>query len=137
VIDLTRVYRFTASHRLDSPALSAEANRAAYGKCNNPFGHGHDYRLEVTVRGAVDPETGRVAPLGPLDDHVRRAVLDRIHERDLNREVPEFAAAAPTTEALAGVVEGWLLQEWPVAAANLYRIRIFETRNNIFEIERI
>jgi 6-pyruvoyltetrahydropterin/6-carboxytetrahydropterin synthase len=137
-VRLTRRYRFSSSHRLHSPVLSDEANRLVYGKCNNPYGHGHDYLLEVTVAGEPEPRSGRLIPLALLDGLVRRVVLDPMDRRDLNSEIDEFAALVPTTENLAVVVARRLNEAWPHAmagvAARLDKIRIHETKNNIFEI---
>lgn len=137
-IRLTRRYRFSSSHRLHSPVLTNEENRRVYGKCNNPFGHGHDYLLEVTVAGEPDPVTGRLSSLALLDALVRRVVLDPMDRRDLNSEIDEFAALVPTTENLAVVVARRLGDAWPHlmpdVPARLNKIRIHETKNNIFEI---
>src|SRR5450755_3538969 len=97
---LTRRYRFSSSHRLHSEAMSEEENAGTYGKCNNPHGHGHNYTLEVTVSGAVDPSTGMVCNLVDLDGFVEREVLSRYHLENLNT-VQEFAELVPTTENLS------------------------------------
>src|SRR4051794_3739729 len=97
---LTRRYHFSASHRLHSDQLSSVANSELYGKCNNPHGHGHNYVLEVTVEGEVDPETGRVIEPGALDRFVRDTVLGAIDHRDLNTDIPDFTSLVPTTENL-------------------------------------
>ena len=137
-IRLTRRYRFSSSHRLHSPVLSEDDNRRVYGKCNNPYGHGHDYVLEVTVAGEPDARTGRVLPLALLDGLVRRVIVEPMDRRDLNSEIDEFAALVPTTENLAVVVARRLHEAWPHALAGvearLDKIRIHETKNNIFEI---
>lgn len=137
-IRLTRRYRFSASHRLHSPLLSGDENRAVYGKCNNPYGHGHDYLLEVTVAGEPDARTGRLFPLALLDALVRRVVIDPMDRRDLNSEIDEFAGLVPTTENLAIVVGRRLIGAWPHDMAGidakLDKIRIHETKNNIVEI---
>jgi 6-pyruvoyltetrahydropterin/6-carboxytetrahydropterin synthase len=140
---ITRRYRFSASHRLHSPALSDAENRAVYGKCNNPYGHGHDYVLEVSVRGMIEPETGLVAPLPELDELVNTQVVRAMDHRNLNEEVPEFAGTplAPTTENLAAVVRARLLRAWTQEGkgsewkrrARLEKIRIYETPRNIIE----
>src|SRR5271169_2950719 len=96
---LTRRYLFSASHRLHSEEMSAEENRATYGKCNNPHGHGHNYTLEVTVSGAVDESTGMVCNLADLDGFVQGQVLERFNLQNLN-VLPEFAGRVPTTENL-------------------------------------
>lgn len=137
-VRLTRRYRFSASHRLHSEQLSEERNREVYGKCNNPYGHGHDYVLEVTVRGEVDEGRGRLIGIEALDGLVERVVLRKFDRRNLNVEVGEFAALVPTTEVLAGVIErrlreGWA-EEFGSAGARFEKLRIEETRKNIFEV---
>src|SRR5437016_3493523 len=97
---LTSRYRFSAAHRLDTSALTAEENRRLYGKCNNPHGHGHDYVLDVTVDGPVDMH-GLVVNRDALDGLVRSAVLARLDHKNLNADLPEFADLVPTTENLA------------------------------------
>src|SRR6185295_10149961 len=97
---LTRRYMFSASHRLHNGAMSDQENIATYGKCNNPYGHGHNYALEVTVSGPVDPHTGMVCNLIDLDSSVQREILDRFDLSNLN-SLPEFADPVPTTENLS------------------------------------
>ena len=129
-IHLTRRYSFSASHRLHNPALSEAENNRTYGKCNNPYGHGHNYVVEVTVSGQPDPATGMVANLVNLDGFVQREVLDAFDHRYLNEEVPLFRELVPTTENLC--VEIYRrLRAFP--AARLERIRIEETGLNSFE----
>src|SRR5947207_5709851 len=98
-----RRYMMSASHRLHTDALSAEENRAAYGKCNNPHGHGHNYIVEVLASGPVDSETGMVIDLGAMDEMVRTRVLDRFDHANLNLD-PLFTRTVPTTENLCKVV---------------------------------
>lgn len=129
-VHLTRRYRFSASHRLHSRELSAEENRRTYGKCNNPYGHGHNYALEVTVAGPVDPSTGMVADLAGLDEFVNREVVEAFDHRYLNEEVPAFQQVVPTTENLCREVFR-RLHDFP--AARLERVRIEETGANSFE----
>ncbi len=137
MIRLTRRYRFSASHRLDSPALTPERNRELYGKCNNPFGHGHDYVLEVSVEGPVG-EDGRAADLVALDRLVASAVLAGLDYKDLNRDVPGLVGVVPTTENLALEVRRRIDARWkeefPGAWPRLERIRIGETKRNYFEL---
>lgn len=130
---LTRRYGFSASHRLDTPALSAEQNRRLYGKCNNPYGHGHDYVLDVTLDGSLDA-SGQVADRVTLDTLVSGRVLARLDHKNLNVDVPELAGAVPTTENLAFAIRQILQADWPFAA-RLHRVRICETDRNIFELE--
>jgi 6-pyruvoyltetrahydropterin/6-carboxytetrahydropterin synthase len=138
MIRLTRRYRFSASHRLHARGLSEAENRELYGKCNNPYGHGHDYLLEVGVRGPVEERSGRVADVAALDRLVGGEVIRAFDHRDLNQDVPEFASLPPTTENLALEVERRLRRNWSAAFPGewprLDRIRIRETKRNIFEI---
>jgi 6-pyruvoyltetrahydropterin/6-carboxytetrahydropterin synthase len=138
MIRLTRRYRFSASHRLHARELSEAGNRELYGKCNNPYGHGHDYLLEVSVRGPVEERSGQVADVAALDRLVGGEVIRAFDHRDLNQDVPEFASLVPTTENLALEVERRLRRNWsavfPGEWPRLDRIRIRETKRNIFEI---
>ena len=141
-VTLTRRYRFSASHRLHTPLLDEARNFEVYGKCNNPYGHGHNYLLEVAIAGAPDEVTGRLMPLRELDRFVERVILEAVDHKDLNTQVEEFAALkpilVPTTENLAAVVAARLASEWPAAfpasAARLEMLRIHETERNIFEV---
>jgi 6-pyruvoyltetrahydropterin/6-carboxytetrahydropterin synthase len=127
---LTRRYKFSASHRLHSPEMSAAENVVTYGKCNNPYGHGHNYALEVTVSGPVDPGTGMVCNLVDLDRCVDREVLSRYHLENLNVK-QEFAVTVPTTENLCIEVFNILQRCFP--NAHLERVRLEETMMNSFE----
>jgi len=129
---LTRRYVFSASHRLHSDELSEAENREVYGKCNNPYGHGHNYALEVTVSGQVDAKTGMVCNLVELDEAVRREVLERFDHENLNQRA-EFAAAVPTTEKLSEVIFQILKQNFK--AAHLEKVRLEETLMNSFEYD--
>src|SRR5216684_2526562 len=100
---LTRRYMFSASHRLHCDAMSEAENAATYGKCNNPYGHGHNYALEVTVSGPVDQSTGMVCNLVELDDFVHHEILERFDHENLNT-LAEFAQAVPTTENLCAAI---------------------------------
>jgi 6-pyruvoyltetrahydropterin/6-carboxytetrahydropterin synthase len=140
-VRLARRYRFSASHRLYSDELSEAQNRATFGKCANPYGHGHDYVLDVRVRGPLDPATGRVVDLDTLDALVREVVLEPFEHSNLNEDIPEFRSLVPTTENLALVVEQRLARQWktrfaeaPLESVRLDRIKIEETRRNIFEV---
>ena len=129
-ISLTRRYRFSASHRLHSRRFSEEQNRELYGKCSNPHGHGHNYVVEVTVGGPVDPATGMIANLGELDPFVEREVVEAFDQKYLNEEIPEFRELVPTTENLCREIYRRLK---PFPAARLERVRVEETSNNSFE----
>lgn len=136
MIRLTRRYHFPASHRLHSPELSEEANRALYGKCNNPHGHGHNYLLEVSVAGPLD-EHGRVAGRAALDRLVEECVLGDFRHSNLNRDVPEFAATVPTSENVVLAIRRRLAAGWPRAypapGPRLDAIRLYETKRNVVE----
>ena len=127
---LTRRYRFSSSHRLHSAEMSAEENVRTYGKCNNPHGHGHNYTLEVTVSGPVDPATGMVCNLVDLDGFVEREVLSRFHLENLNT-LEEFSGIVPTTENLC--VEIFEILHRGFQNAHLERVRLEETMMNSFE----
>jgi 6-pyruvoyltetrahydropterin/6-carboxytetrahydropterin synthase len=129
-VHLTRRYIFAASHRLHSDALSIDENREIFGKCNNPYGHGHNYAVEVTVSGQVDARTGMVCNLGELDDCFRREVMERFDHQDLNCR-PEFSALVPTTENLAAAIYDILKREFN--AVHLEKVRIEETQKNSFD----
>jgi 6-pyruvoyltetrahydropterin/6-carboxytetrahydropterin synthase len=134
-LSLTRRYHFAASHRLHTPLLSEEANQRVYGKCSNLYGHGHNYSVEVTVAGPVDPATGMIANLGQLDPFVETHILEAFDQKYLNEQVPEFApekSLVPTTENLCRVIFQ-RLKTFP--SARLERVRVEETSNNSFEIE--
>lgn len=135
---LTRRYRFSASHRLHSLALTDGENRAIYGKCNNPFGHGHDYVLEVTIAGTPDSLTGLIMSRHDLDRWVENKVLKLFDHRYINTDVPEFAARVPTTENVALWIAKLLAEDWPRAfpavPAGLARVHIQETGRNGFEV---
>jgi 6-pyruvoyltetrahydropterin/6-carboxytetrahydropterin synthase len=125
-----RRYLISASHRLHTDALSPQENQAAYGKCNNPHGHGHNYTIEVLVGGPVDRATGFVTDLAALDSIVQARVLDRFDRSNLNLD-PMFANRVPTTENLCRVV--FELLDGDVAPAGLVQVRVEETENNFFE----
>ena len=134
---VTRRYRFAASHRLHTEALSEAENRALYGKCNNPYGHGHNYELEVSVRGPVEARTGRVVDPRALDELVRREVLEPFDHSNLN-EQEAFRGAVPTSEKLGGEIARRLDLQWGAAfpgdGPRLERVVIAETSRNRFEV---
>jgi 6-pyruvoyltetrahydropterin/6-carboxytetrahydropterin synthase len=129
-VELGRRYRFAASHRLHTERLSEAENNRLYGKCNNPYGHGHNYVVEISVSGDIDPATGMIANLADLDSFVEREVLEPFDHRSLNEEVPAFRESVPTTENLC--IEIFRrLKSFP--RAKLERVRVEETANNSFE----
>jgi 6-pyruvoyltetrahydropterin/6-carboxytetrahydropterin synthase len=127
---LHRRYLFSASHRLHNDAMTPAENAATYGKCNNPHGHGHNYELEVTVSGQIDPATGMVCNLVDLDGFVAREILERFDHQNLNT-LPEFANRVPTTENLCIAVYDILQRGF--RQAHLERVRFEETMMNAFE----
>ena len=127
---LTRRYEFSAAHRLHSDVLPDEENRRIFGKCNNPNGHGHNYGIDVTVAGEIDPVTGMIADLARLDEIVSRRAIDRMDHRHLNLDLPEFGSMNPTSENLAVVI--WDLLR-PELGESLAKIGIRETERNYFE----
>lgn len=131
MIELTQCFEFSASHRLHVPSLSAEENRRVFGKCNNPNGHGHNYQIEITVAGPVDPKTGAVMPLPAFESLVKREVVDRFDHKHLNTDTPEFAALNPSVENIARVI--WELLEPQVSPGKLRRVRVWETAKTYAE----
>jgi 6-pyruvoyltetrahydropterin/6-carboxytetrahydropterin synthase len=125
MIHVTRRVEFSASHYYHNPELSPEENRRIFGKCSNPHGHGHNYGLEVTVAGEVDPTTGMVLDLKDLKKLLEQEVLQLLDHRFLNQEVPAFAHTIPTTENIA--VEVWKLLAPKLTVGKLHRIRLYET----------
>jgi 6-pyruvoyltetrahydropterin/6-carboxytetrahydropterin synthase len=135
---LTRRYRFSASHRLHALSLSAEENRRLYGKCNNPFGHGHNYVVEVSARGPADDVTGTAVNPAVLDALVNRQVIAAFDHRDLSSEIERFQDLPATSENVAVEICRRLKTHWgeafPGAWPKLEKIRIAETDRNIFEV---
>jgi 6-pyruvoyltetrahydropterin/6-carboxytetrahydropterin synthase len=128
---LSRRYRLSASHRLHSPAYTEAKNQDIYGKCNNPHGHGHNYIVEVTFSGAVDPATGMVANLADVDGFMHREIVDRFDHKNLNQQAV-FEHLVPTTENLCREIHRIISAGF--RHAKLERVRIEETSNNFFEI---
>jgi 6-pyruvoyltetrahydropterin/6-carboxytetrahydropterin synthase len=131
MVYLTKVYEFSASHRLHSQLLSDDENRKTFGKCNNPHGHGHNYVLEVMVKGEVHPKTGMVVDSGFLDEIVKNQIHARFDHRHLNLDTPEFEALNPTSENFVKVI--WNLLEEPLKPIILHRLRLKETPRNHFD----
>ncbi|MGI9102312.1 MAG: 6-carboxytetrahydropterin synthase [Terriglobales bacterium] len=125
MVYLTRKCEFSAAHYYHNPEFSPEENQRIFGKCNNPNGHGHNYTLEVTVRGNVDRRSGFVVDLRDLKNVLEREVLSALDHRFLNKEVPEFRDRIPTTENLAIAI--WQRLESKFNIAKLHRVRLYET----------
>ena len=129
-VRVARRYVFPAAHRLHSTQLSDAENRAMYGKCNNPHGHGHNYEVVIVVKGAVDPVTGRAVDIARLDELAEEQFLRPFRYRDLNQEM----AVIPTTENLAMEIASRLRAAWPAGFPALDKVRILETDRNICEV---
>jgi 6-pyruvoyltetrahydropterin/6-carboxytetrahydropterin synthase len=127
---LTRRYWIAASHRLHSDEMSAEENWETYGKCNNPYGHGHNYGVEITVSGQVDPKTGMICDLGELDGFVNANVVERFDHQNLNT-LKEFEQLVPTSENLCEAIYDIVKQGFK--AAHLEKVKLQETSQNSFE----
>jgi 6-pyruvoyltetrahydropterin/6-carboxytetrahydropterin synthase len=125
---LTRRYRLSAVHVLARSDWPDERNRETYGKCANPAGHGHNYGIEVSLGGEVEPESGMLAPIEEVDRAVQERVLARLHQRHLNRDLPEFERVVPTAENIARFVWRALVDAVPRGA--LQRVRVVETPKN-------
>lgn len=133
-VRLTRNYRFSASHRLHLPQLSDEENQRLFGKCNNPYGHGHNYVLAITVEGNVDPATGLVVDPARLDAVVHSEVVSAYDHKYLNHDVPAFDGVSATTENMAANIRDRLLAAWPAGFPALAHIRVQETKRNVIEL---
>ncbi|MGD0136446.1 MAG: 6-carboxytetrahydropterin synthase [Bryobacteraceae bacterium] len=136
---VTRRYRFAASHRLHSDGFSDDENRKLYGKCSNPFGHGHDYVLDVTATGPVNAASGQVVHVPTLDRLVTEQVLKDFDHRYMNADLNEFQELVPTSENIIRVIEDRLTARWsavfPGGSPRLEGIRLRETKRNVFELK--
>ncbi len=130
MVTLTKTFSFSAAHRLHSNNLSADENRLVFGKCNNLHGHGHNYELEVTVQGRIDPQTGMIMDLGELMQTVQDEVLERFDHKHLNKDTEEFRTLNPTGENIVQVI--WNLLQ-PKLGSQLVRLGLWETPKNLFE----
>ncbi len=131
VVSITRQVHFNSAHRLHNPTKSQQWNEDRYGLCTNPHWHGHNYVLEVTVRGAPDPETGYIMDLSDLKDVLHRAVVDKCDHRNLNTDVDFLRNVIPSTENL--VIAFWNEIEPLIPAGRLHCVRLFETPRNFAE----
>jgi 6-pyruvoyltetrahydropterin/6-carboxytetrahydropterin synthase len=134
IVEVTQLFRFSAAHRMHSPRFSAEENRRLYGRCNHVNGHGHTYRLAVTVRGPIVEETGSMEGRDRLPDVVRQRVLDRFDQANLDSLITPADGVTSTTEVLTFVV--WRLLDEALPPGRLVRLRVEETPNNFFEMDR-
>ena len=135
---VTRKYAFSASHRLHVDSFSEADNDSIFGKCNNPYGHGHNYELFVTARGPVDPESGLAVDTRKLDQLVAEHVLALFHLKNLNADVPAFRKTVPTTENVGLEIQRMIREAWSEAFPGEWpvfeKVRIYETDRNIFEV---
>ena len=134
MVEVTCAYQFSAAHRLHNPRFSPAENARLYGRCNNPNGHGHTYRLEVTIRGPVSPDTGWVEDGQHLDGLVRDRVIARFDRANLDDLIASTDGPTSTTEVVAGLF--WRLLDGTLPTGPLHRLRLEETPNNFFELER-
>lgn len=130
IVYLTRKESISSCHRLHSNFLSEEKNQEIYGKCNNFWGHGHNYTVEVTVRGPLDPVTGMVMNISDLKVYMKNVLMERLDHKNLDKDVPYFKNVVSTTENLAIYIYNELKKEMPKPDL-LYEVKIFETDNNI------
>lgn len=130
-VTITRVETFSAAHRLHNPALSLEENERIFGYCNNPAGHGHNYRLEVSVTGEPDPATGYLVDLKELRDIIRERIIEDVDHKHLNEDVEWLAGIIPTVENL--VIKFWERLDGSIPNARLSKIKLFETEQNYAE----
>jgi len=130
--ELTRRVEFSAAHRLHNPAFSVERNREVFGVCNNPNGHGHNYVLDVTVRGALDPQTGMVLDLNRLMVMLHELVFVELDHKHLDRDVPWLAGRISTAENVAAAIWERLA---PALGGRLHRLRLYESRMNFVDYE--
>ena len=132
-VTVTRRLKFNAAHRVHNPAYSAEENSRIFGKCNNPHGHGHNYVLDVSVSGEINPDTGYVFDLARLKEVVRREVVDAVDHHNLNVDVEFMQGVIPTAENL--IVRVWGILKDKVGPARLSRLVLWETENNYVEYD--
>jgi 6-pyruvoyltetrahydropterin/6-carboxytetrahydropterin synthase len=134
-VHITRVVGFSAAHRYHSDALSDEENRRVFGKCNRPHGHGHNYRLEVTVGGAVDPVTGMVLNLADLDRLLKEQVVEPLDHSFLNHDVEHFATVVPTSENIVLWLRDLLRPALDELGVRLECLRLYESDDLYAEVD--
>ena len=129
LVYLTRRMHFSASHRLHSDVLSDQENEKVYGLCNNPLGHGHNYELEITVKGEPDPVTGMVIDLKNLKDIVQREIIDKVDHKHLNFDVDFMQGIVPTAENI--IIAFWQQLKDKLPNGELHELTLYETPRNI------
>lgn len=131
---VTRTIEFNAAHRLFNPELSEKDNLACYGKCSNVHGHGHNYELEITVSGIVDPQTGFLLDLKELKEILEQEIMDRFDHKNLNHDVAELQNSVPSTEVLAvtvwEILKRTLQERYTNKKITLHEVNVHETRKN-------
>jgi 6-pyruvoyltetrahydropterin/6-carboxytetrahydropterin synthase len=120
---------FNAAHRLHTDVLTTEENEKTYGLCNNPLGHGHNYELEITIKGEPDPVTGMVIDLKDLKDIVQKVIIDQVDHKHLNFDVEFMRGIVPTAENI--VVAFWQQLVDHIPSGELYELKLYETPRNI------
>ena len=126
---ITRRMHFNAAHRLHSDMLTENENKKIYGMCNNPMGHGHNYELEITIKGTPDPVTGMVIDLKALKDLVQQVVIDKVDHKHLNYDVDFMRGVVPTAENI--VIAFWQQMRDKIPSGELYELKLYETPRNI------
>ncbi|KAK3583546.1 hypothetical protein CHS0354_026131 [Potamilus streckersoni] len=129
VVYISRTESFSASHRLHSPQLSDAENQTLYGKCNSPNGHGHNYKVEVVLRGPVDPLTGMVINLVDLKNYMDTAIMSVLDHKNVDKDVPYFASVVSTAENIAVFIWDRMVEQLP--SGLLYEVKLYETDKNI------
>ena len=128
MIYITRRLEFCASHRLFNPDFTDEKNESTFGLCNNPNGHGHNYVLEVTVKGEVDPETGMVLDLKALKKLINEEIINKVDHKNLNVDADFLKGVIPTAENIA--IHIWNILESKIESGELHEVKLFESERN-------
>ncbi|KAL3865340.1 hypothetical protein ACJMK2_006938 [Sinanodonta woodiana] len=129
IVYISRTENFSTAHRLHSPGLSDEENKTLYGKCNNPNGHGHNYKVEVVLRGPVDPLTGMVINLVDLKNYMDTAIMSVLDHKNVDKDVPYFSSVVSTAENIAVFIWDRMVEQLPPGL--LYEVKLYETDKNI------
>lgn len=131
IVYISRTESFSACHRLHSPLLTDEENKELYGKCNNPNGHGHNYKVEVIVRGPVDPVTGMVMNLCDLKAYMNKAFMDTLDHKNIDKDVPYFKDIVSTAENIAVYIWGRISEQLTNNQIQLFEVKVHETDKNV------
>lgn len=131
MVYLTRKVNFSAAHRLFNPDFTDEENERIYDKCNNPNWHGHNYTLEVTIKGEINPRTGYVTDLKNLKKIINDEIINKVDHKNLNLDVDFLQGVIPTLENL--VVAFWNILKPKIIEGELFKIKLYETENNFIE----